>query len=366
MYKTVSGVTMLSNIIKVKLEENSCSVKELEEFFAQMQFGTKWFKDSSIKLLCQRYYKCGDKWKISFTLTLPREAVPNSFALKLLSLLSKGNELALPVILKYLSYRTVFKDFGQKLQDKMDQDIKEQNDSKISQEIELCKKDILNVLNGGRSVLDNQLRQRYIAYYSLMDSEVKELKIKISKELEDYTSNINVNKMYQSLNNKIKKIGLCEIRGIAALCTCGFTAFFMLLLAPLIALFVCAAKQGSIGYLHALMYTASPFLVVAALALTVAGVAYLTSYCLKHSFTKEIQDYIEQPIKCMDKATSNKELDNFPSDNYEKVQPSAPLEELLPSYEESCSSPPSYEESCHSSLGNIQPSNPIQQNKLLR
>ncbi|WP_353277969.1 hypothetical protein [Wolbachia endosymbiont (group B) of Longitarsus flavicornis] len=274
--------------------------------------------------------------------------------------------MALPIILKYLSCRTVFKDFGQKLQAKMDQDIKEQNDSKISQEIELCKKDILNVLNGGRSVLDNQLRQRYIAYYSLMDSEVKELKIKISKELEDYTSNINVNKMYQSLNNKIKKIGLCEIRGIAALCTCGFTAFFMLLLAPLIALFVCAAKQGSIGYLHALMYTASPFLVVAALALTVAGVAYLTSYCLKHSFTKEIQNYIEQPIKCMDKATNNKELDNFPSDNYEKVQPSAPLEELLPSYEESCSSPPSYEESCHSSLGYIQPSNPIQQNKLLR
>ncbi|WP_265016910.1 MULTISPECIES: hypothetical protein [unclassified Wolbachia] len=109
---------------------------------------------------------------------------------------------------------------------------------------------------------------------------------------------------------------------------------------------------------------ASP-LVFASLALTVAGVAYLTSCYLNHSFTKEIQDYIEQPVKCMDKATNNKESDNFPSDNYEKVQPSAPLEELLPSYEESCSSPPSYEESCHSSLGYIQPSNPIQQNQLL-
>lgn len=45
----------------------------------------------------------------------------------------------------------------------------------------------------------------------------------------------------------------------------------------------------------------------------------------------------------MDKATNNKELDNFLSDDYEKVQPSAPLEELLTSYEESC----------HSSLGYV-------------
>lgn len=350
MYKTVSGVTMLSNIIKVKLEKNSCSVEELEEFFAQMQFETKEFKDSSIKLLCQRYYERGDTWKISFTLTLPREAIPNSFALELLSLLSKGNKLALPIILKYLSCRTVFKDFGQKLQAKMDQDIKEQNDSKISQEIELCKKDILNVLNGGRSVLDNQLQQRYKAYYSLMDSEVKELKIKISKELEDYTSNINVNKMYQSLNNKIKKIGPCEIIGVAALCTFGATAVLMLYLAPFIAILVHTPEflrneRGGIGYLHALMYTASPFLVVAALALTVAGVAYLTSYCLKHSFAKEVQDYIEQPIKCMDKATDTEELE---------VQPSAP-----PSYEQLypfCSA-------LDNNLGRIQLSNSIQQNK---
>ncbi|WP_284143181.1 hypothetical protein [Wolbachia endosymbiont of Rhagoletis cerasi] len=42
MYKTVSGVTMLSNIIKVKLEKNSCPFEELEEFFASLKFGTKW------------------------------------------------------------------------------------------------------------------------------------------------------------------------------------------------------------------------------------------------------------------------------------------------------------------------------------
>ncbi|QJT93955.1 hypothetical protein HGO53_00265 [Wolbachia endosymbiont of Diaphorina citri] len=51
----------------------------------------------------------------------------------------------------------------------MDQDIKEQNDSKISQEIELCKKDVLNLLNGGKSVLDVQLKQRYKKYYSSID-----------------------------------------------------------------------------------------------------------------------------------------------------------------------------------------------------
>ncbi|OCA05818.1 hypothetical protein wTpre_137 [Wolbachia endosymbiont of Trichogramma pretiosum] len=96
-------------------------------------------------------------------------------------------------------------------------------------------------------------------------------------------------------------------------------------------------------------------LVFAALALTIAGVAYLTNCYLNHSFTEEVQDYIDQQIKCMDKANNNKELDNFPSDNYEKVQLSTSLEELLPSHEESC----------YSSLGYIQSSNPIQQNKLL-
>ncbi|EEB55355.1 hypothetical protein C1A_1164 [Wolbachia endosymbiont of Culex quinquefasciatus JHB] len=38
---------MLSNIIKVKLEKNSCPFEELEEFFASLKFGTKGFKDSS-------------------------------------------------------------------------------------------------------------------------------------------------------------------------------------------------------------------------------------------------------------------------------------------------------------------------------
>ncbi|WP_341813083.1 hypothetical protein [Wolbachia endosymbiont (group B) of Germaria angustata] len=340
---------MLSNIIKVKLEKNSCPFEELEEFFASLKFGTKGFKDSSIKLVCQVLE--------DFTLILPREAVPNSFALKLLSLLSKGNELALPIILKYLSCRTVFKDFGQKLQAKMDQDIKEQNDSKISQEIELCKKDILNLLNGGKSVLDVQLKQRYKKYYSSIDNEIEELKTKILKELEDYISNTNVNKMYRSLNNKKKSeeslkevaLGSCSLGGICVLIffSLGFFIFLATTIDPLAHMSMYKVKVfRCIG--------ASP-LVFVALELTVVGVAYLTSCYLNHSFTKEIQDYIEQPIKCMDKATNNKELDNFPSDNYEKVQPSAPLEELLPSYEESC----------YSSLGYIQPSNPIQQNKLL-
>ncbi|MFP3027226.1 MAG: hypothetical protein ACEY3L_13700 [Wolbachia sp.] len=213
------------------------------------------------------------------------------------------------------------------------------------------------MLNGGKSVLDVQLKQRYKKYYSSIDNEIEELKTKILKELEDYISNTNVNKMYRSLNNNKKNeeslkevvLGSCSLGGFCVLIffSLGFFIFLATTIDPPAHMSMYKVKVfRCIG--------ASP-LVFAALALTVAGVAYLTSCYLNHSFTKEIQDYIEQPIKCMDKATNNKELDNFPSDNYEKVQPSAPLEELLPSHEESC----------YSSLGYIQSSNPIQQNKLL-
>lgn len=197
----------------------------------------------------------------------------------------------------------------------MDQDIQEaqlQHNSEISKEIELCKKDILNLLDDGKSVLSGQLKQKY---YSILENEVKRLRTEISKELEDYTNNTNIHKMYQSLNSKIKKIDKIkqsDVRWIS-LETTGIAALFVSPFVPLIAGFMSLSTgyKGGIGYLDALMYTASPFLVVAALALTVAGIVYLTSYYLKYSFTKEMQDYIEQPIKCMDKATNTENAEEL-------------------------------------------------------
>ncbi len=196
MYKIISEVSILSSIIKVKLEKNCCPFEKLENFFVAKVFhidDRKGFKDSSVKLVIKNPYDS--------TLTLPREAIPNSFALELLSSLYKENALALPVILKYLAHRDLSKDFGEiskKLQAKMDQDIQEaelQNNSKISKEIEVCKQDILNVLSGGKSVLSDQLKQKY---YSILENEVAKLKAEISKELEDYTNNTNIHEIYQN------------------------------------------------------------------------------------------------------------------------------------------------------------------------
>lgn len=245
---------MLNNIIKVKLEKNSCSFKELEKFFAEGVLHIKGFKEPSVKLVMKHHYFDN---KI-LTLTLPREVIPNSFALKLLSSLFVENMLALPIILKYLAHRNLSKDFDEiskKLQDEIDQDIKEaklQNNSETSKKIELCKQDILNVLSGGKSVLSDQSKKKY---YPILENEVKELKAEISKELEDYTNNTNIHEIYQSLNSKIKKVKHYNKIVNSTLCTSGFVAM-SLLIAPFIAVVV-ATKGG--GYLEALMYTAAPF-----------------------------------------------------------------------------------------------------------
>ncbi|WP_341812291.1 hypothetical protein [Wolbachia endosymbiont (group A) of Conops quadrifasciatus] len=215
---------MLSSIIKVKLEKNCCPFEKLENFFAKRVFhidDRKRFKEPSVKLVIEHGY--------DETLTLPREAIPDSFALQLLSSLYRGNALALPIILKYLVHRNLSKDFDEiskKLQAKMDQDIQEaelQNNSKISKKIEVCKQDILNVLSGGKSVLSDQLKQKY---YSILENEVKELKAEISKELEDYTNKTNIHEIYQSLNNKKKNGGLLKEVALGCL---GITAIILML-----------------------------------------------------------------------------------------------------------------------------------------
>lgn len=324
---------MLSSIIKVKLEKNCCPFEELENFFAKGVFhidDRKRFKEPSVKLVIEHGY--------NETLTLPREAIPNSFALQLLSSLYRGNALALPIILKYLVHRNLSKDFDEiskKLQAKMDQDIQEaelQHNSKISKEIEVCKQDILNVLDGGKSVLSDQLKQKY---YSILENEVKELKAEISKELEDYTNNTNIHEIYQSLNNKKKNGGLLKEVALGCL---GITAIILMLTSVFFFLPIIIAinppTHMSMHEVTVFRYIAvSPFIVMA-LTLIIAGVAYLASCYLEHSFAKEMQDFIEGP-EYVDKATNTedvkeseqKEVGNLIdfSSNYEAgVKPSAP------------------------------------------
>ncbi|WP_265021847.1 hypothetical protein [Wolbachia endosymbiont (group A) of Icerya purchasi] len=300
--------------------------------------------------LVMKHYYFGNK---ILTLTLPREAIPNSFALELLSSLYKENALALPIILKYLVHRNLSKDFDEiskKLQAEMDQDIQEaelQHNSKISKEIEVCKQDILNVLDGGKSVLSDQLKQKY---YSILENEVKELKAEISKELEDYTNNTNIHEIYQSLNNKRKEKEHCEEIGVPALCTSGIATLCMLFFAPLIAIHICDFRRGGIGFLEALMYTAAPFLIVATLALIIAGVAYLVNRNYEKSFIKEMQNFVEKP-KCMDKATNTEDVKKLEQEetgvgDYGKKPSALPYDGPKQPADLSEAQPPSYEEAC--------------------
>ncbi|WMT84766.1 hypothetical protein NMD99_01840 [Wolbachia endosymbiont of Listronotus oregonensis] len=344
---------MLSSIIKVKLEKNCCPFEKLENFFAKGVFhidDRKRFKEPSVKLVIEHGY--------NETLTLPREAIPNSFALQLLSSLYRGNALALPIMLKYLVHRNLSKDFDEiskKLQAKMDQDIQEaelQNNSKISKKIEVCKQDILNVLSDGKSVLSDQLKQKY---YSILENEVKELKAEISKELEDYTNNTNIHEIYQSLNNKKKNGGLLKEVALGCL---GITAIILMLTSVFFFLPIIIAinppTHMSMHEVTVFRYIAvSPFIVMA-LTLIIAGVAYLASCYLEHSFAKEMQDFIEGP-KYVDKATNTEDVKKLEQEETEVgdygKKPSAPPYDgpkqprLYPNLSE-VQQPPSYEEAC--------------------
>ncbi|WP_353286024.1 hypothetical protein [Wolbachia endosymbiont (group A) of Philanthus triangulum] len=344
---------MLSSIIKVKLEKNCCPFEKLENFFAKGVFhidDRKRFKEPSVKLVIEHGY--------NETLTLPREAIPNSFALQLLSSLYRGNALALPIILKYLVHRNLSKDFDEiskKLQAKMDQDIQEaelQNNSKISKKIEVCKQDILNVLSDGKSVLSDQLKQKY---YSILENEVKELKAEISKELENYTNNTNIHEIYQSLNNKKKNGGLLKEVALGCL---GITAIILMLTSVFFFLPIIIAinppTHMSMHEVTVFRYIAvSPFIVMA-LTLIIAGVAYLASCYLEHSFAKEMQDFIEGP-KYVDKATNTEDVKKLEQEETEVgdygKKPSAPPYDgpkqprLYPNLSE-VQQPPSYEEAC--------------------
>ncbi|WP_264688059.1 hypothetical protein [Wolbachia endosymbiont (group A) of Sympetrum striolatum] len=344
---------MLSSIIKVKLEKNCCPFEKLENFFAKGVFhidDRKRFKEPSVKLVIEHGY--------NETLTLPREAIPNSFALQLLSSLYRGNALALPIILKYLVHRNLSKDFDEiskKLQAKMDQDIQEaelQNNSKISKKIEVCKQEILNVLSDGKSVLSDQLKQKY---YSILENEVKELKAEISKELEDYTNNTNIHEIYQSLNNKKKNGGLLKEVALGCL---GITAIILMLTSVFFFLPIIIAinppTHMSMHEVTVFRYIAvSPFIVMA-LTLIIAGVAYLASCYLEHSFAKEMQDFIEGP-KYVDKATNTEDVKKLEQEETEVgdygKKPSAPPYDgpkqprLYPNLSE-VQQPPSYEEAC--------------------
>lgn len=278
--------------------------------------------------------------------------------MQLLSSLYRGNALALPIILKYLVHRNLSKDFDEiskKLQAKMDQDIQEaelQNNSKISKKIEVCKQDILNVLSDGKSVLSDQLKQKY---YSILENEVKELKAEISKELEDYTNNTNIHEIYQSLNNK-KKNG--ELLKEVALGCLGITAIILMLTSVFFFLPIIIAinppTHMSMHEVTVFRYIAvSPFIVMA-LTLIIAGVAYLASCYLEHSFAKEMQDFIEGP-KYVDKATNTEDVKKLEQEETEVgdygKKPSAPPYDgpkqprLYPNLSE-VQQPPSYEEAC--------------------
>ncbi len=200
-------------------------------------------------------------------------------------------------------------------------------------------------------------------YYSILENEVKELKAEISKELEDYTNNTNIHEIYQSLNNKKKNGGLLKEVALGCL---GITAIILMLTSVFFFLPIIIAinppTHMSMHEVTVFRYIAvSPFIVMA-LTLIIAGVAYLASCVLEHSFAKEMQDFIEGP-KYVDKATNTEDVKKLEQEKTEvgdlidlsgncemnyKVEPSAPPYDepkqpgLYPDLSEA--QPPSYEE----------------------
>jgi len=97
----------------------------------------------------------------------------------------------------------------------------------------------------------------------------------------------------------------------------------------------------------------SPFIVMA-LMLIIAGVAYLASCVLEHSFAKEMQDFVEGP-KYVDKATNTEDVKKLEQKDpvvgdYGKKPSAPPCDEPKQPADLSEVQPPSYEEACNPTL----------------
>ncbi|WP_353283413.1 hypothetical protein [Wolbachia endosymbiont (group A) of Pogonocherus hispidulus] len=362
---------MLSDIIK---QSSGWDTKALAEIFSNKKFlrSVDGDKEKYLADLISGY-----------AVTLPREIIPDSVTLDALCFTHKKDPLTLPILLRYFTHKNLLQEakddldkLNQKLQDAMDKDLKDLQDkqkklqedrtnlnnvemhsekakalaidkideqiTKASSEIEkleLYKEDITNLLNGGKTKSNSYPSQ----YFSILNSELIEI---MEKKLTAYVKdNTDIGETYQSLNSRVKKI--IRVRNVKnTLVLSASLAFFIPCISVMcLGMFCMGVQHGPrpsflFPMIDITLFYIVPIMLSIAVALyATAGVAHLIKRRYEQSFEKEMQDYIEQPIKCMDKATNNEDVKKLEQEetkvgdlidlsgncemNY-KVEPSAP------------------------------------------
>ncbi|MBC6686216.1 hypothetical protein H9I48_03085 [Wolbachia pipientis] len=310
---------MLSNIIK---QSDGWDTKALAKIFSNKKF-LKSADDGKGK------YLVGLSEPISYPnvlVTLPKEIIPNDVTLSALIFTYEKDPSTLPILLKYFTHKNLPKE----AKDALD---------KINQELE------------AQHIMDKNIGESFkIKRY---EKKIKSPLIEImEKELRAYAegNKTDIEKTYQSINSKAKKIMISE--KVISMSGCPFIISCIVLFIGAIA---CKLSEPIIyraGYVQSPHSTAATCVSAISLSLIVISFVMLGIACsvnkhYKQSFVKEMENFIEEP-RHMDKAT-NTENGEEPkqvgkpkqqekeqeveenlidlSDNYEmnyKVEPSAP------------------------------------------
>ncbi|RDD33754.1 hypothetical protein Wcon_02231 [Wolbachia endosymbiont of Cylisticus convexus] len=304
---------MLNNIIK-------SDTKALGKVFGEKEF-LRSKEGCLVNLTSKTYYDehiyldgHTEIEKINAVVALSEEIIPDNVSLNVFTFIYEKDPLILPILLKYFTHKNLL----QKVRDDLD---------KINQNLQMRKTDI-----------DKHLEEKEIIN-PIIEIVEKEL-IAYIRDNKDY-----IEKIYQSLNNKAKKIIIS--RNIKIALQISSLLVFSVALMPFVSLFAqtCAGPvQFQRNMFYFFMHYSLPILLptVAAL-LALANVVYLVQRYYEQSFAKEMQDFIKGP-KHVDKATNTeneKELEQTEkeqdvedlidlSDSGQLLTPSAPpLEEKV-------------------------------------
>ncbi|WP_349967113.1 hypothetical protein [Wolbachia endosymbiont of Armadillidium arcangelii] len=222
---------MLSNIIESDTKALA-KVFSNKEFYRPVDGNKKDYKTYLADIVSEDLRK----------VVLPKEIIPNQVTLNVFAFAYRKDSSILPILLKYFTYKNLLKEakgdldkINQKLQGVMDEELKKLQDeqkllrketselsgkevdvkqgkvlvtksekiTEISSKVEkikLCKENIKNLLNGDKV----KLRFYPPQYFSILNSGLIEI---IEKKLTAYVKDdTNIENIYQSLNNKAKKI----------------------------------------------------------------------------------------------------------------------------------------------------------------
>lgn len=314
---------MLSNVIRSDAKALS-KVFSNKKFYESLDGNEKNYKayQSAIFSEGHDYF--------SKEVVLPKEIIPNLVTFSAFTFSYRKDPSILPILLKYFTHKNLLKEakgdlnkINQKLQDLMDEDIKtlrgeqemlreevakllgkevnikqgreaEKKSAEIAEtasiieKIKLYKENIKKLLSGEKLIFTS-ISQRY---YSILNDElIKTMEEKLKAYVDDDAA--DVEKTYQSLNNKAKKIMKLNRAALFTVLVC-MACFGLDIFVVFIAIFISRTLA-----LKCLLYTNS----LAIISSTIVVLTYLTHEYYERSFVKKMENFIEGP-KYMDKATN--------------------------------------------------------------